>query len=458
MFGVPPYGGRIIENVYYADDSMCSDKFDKAGGYPQRENGLPWQTPFILMIDRGGCTFVEKVRIAQHAGAAAVIIADESCQCRHLCKSEPGTDCETNEPIMTDDGTGSDISIPSMLMFKQDADLVKATLVLGKPVRMELRWSLPAQVDTVTYELWTTPADTTSEDLQLSFREAALALGDHSQFTPHMFIYDGHLAGCISRKTGKNTCQNLCTNNGRYCATDPGTDMSKGVSGADVVTESLRRLCIWQIYGSDGVGKAWWDYVEYFIEKCGSGSGSEFFSDENCIMDVMRQTGIHSDEVLTCMEKSGGTQEDVENTLLASEIGIKKDSGVFILPDVHVNGAVIRGTLTHKSIFEAICAGYSDGTSPTICNNCAKCLDVKSCVEHGYCYAISGAGSAVSKTSLLVIVVGVIVISMIGVFAGYKYHQKRMQKQIRMVLSEYMPVGKNCDKMEFAINDDDVYS
>lgn len=40
-----------------------------------------WQSPFILMADRGNCTFVTKVRHAQHAGASGVLVADNVCLC-----------------------------------------------------------------------------------------------------------------------------------------------------------------------------------------------------------------------------------------------------------------------------------------------------------------------------------------------------------------------------------------
>lgn len=67
------------------------------------------------MVDRGGCTFVQKVRNAQRVGAAGVMIADNTCLCsfQDVCHPDPGHDCEIREPIMADDGSGSDISIPS---------------------------------------------------------------------------------------------------------------------------------------------------------------------------------------------------------------------------------------------------------------------------------------------------------------------------------------------------------
>ena len=69
LFGMPPYGGSIAQNVYYADADLCDPNVDTSRGYPTRdtENGKmkPWPAPYILMVDRGGCTFVKKVRNKQ---------------------------------------------------------------------------------------------------------------------------------------------------------------------------------------------------------------------------------------------------------------------------------------------------------------------------------------------------------------------------------------------------------
>ena len=153
--------------MYYASDTLCDfNSIDTHAGHPIRAKGedgimLPWQSPYILMLDRGGCTFVQKVRNAQRVGAAGVIIADNTCLCSagDKCTSDPGHDCEEREPIMADDGSGSDISIPSFLMFKQDADGVKAEVMANHLVRIEMTWGLPNPDDRVEYELWTTPTD-----------------------------------------------------------------------------------------------------------------------------------------------------------------------------------------------------------------------------------------------------------------------------------------------------------
>ena len=138
LFGLPPYGGSITQNVYYADSVMCDPNVDYTRqGYPVRDKDdtgemAAWKYPFILMVDRGDCTFVKKVRNAQRSGAAGVIIADNTCLCSAGSDCTPDgefEECESKEPIMADDGSGSDITIPSFLMFKQDADPIKESLI-----------------------------------------------------------------------------------------------------------------------------------------------------------------------------------------------------------------------------------------------------------------------------------------------------------------------------------------
>ena len=89
LFGMPPFGGLIAQKVYYTESLLCDPNVDKHTGYPHRpldSNGVmeQWEPPFILMVDRGNCTFVHKVQNAQHAGAAAVLVADTTCQCADL--------------------------------------------------------------------------------------------------------------------------------------------------------------------------------------------------------------------------------------------------------------------------------------------------------------------------------------------------------------------------------------
>ena len=444
LFGIPPYGGTIAQNMYYASDTLCDfNSIDTRGGYPIRSKGddgvmLPWQSPYILMVDRGGCTFVQKVRNAQRVGAAGVIIADNSCLCSagDACHSDPGHDCEEREPIMADDGSGSDISIPSFLMFKQDADLVKAEVMANHPVRLEMSWQLPSPDDRVEYELWATPTDIISRDFQKEFKEAAVALGSRAYFTPQMYIYDGVRSGCQG-VDGENDCYNLCTNNGRYCATDPDNDLDRGISGADVVSESLRRMCIWDRYGKDdGVGVPWWDYVNEFMFRCNT---EEYFSSKQCVADSMNHAGVDGNAIDQCMADSGGLDDDVENSFLELQLMSKDKSGVVILPAMYVNRVAIRGSLEFEVVFKAICAGYASGTVPQVCSTCAGCNDQKMCITNGFCGS-KKIQESVSTMTMAYAMAGLAALFCLFSYIQHKRYQSQMQAQVKGIIAEYMPL------------------
>lgn len=69
----------------------------------------------IVVIERGDCTFVEKARAAQEAGAKAVIVTD----------NVPGTSSDEQAIFaMSGDGT-DDVKIPVVFIFSAEAKLLK---------------------------------------------------------------------------------------------------------------------------------------------------------------------------------------------------------------------------------------------------------------------------------------------------------------------------------------------
>jgi len=442
LFGIPPYGGSIAENMYYSDSNLCEPNVDTRKGYPAREkdeNGkmLPWPSPYILMVDRGGCTFVQKVRNAQRSGAAGVVIADNTCLCNDSeCVSEnKDGSCQTAEPIMADDGSGTDITIPTFLMYKRDADAAKKVMKEDTIVQIEMAWSLPSPDDRVEYDLWTVPTEAVSRSFLKDFKAVASNLGDRAYFTPHMFIYDGMKSGCQGRD-GNNMCYSLCTNNGRYCATDPDNNLDKGISGADVVNESLRRICIWKHYGeADGIGIEWWDYVNQFGIRCDS---PDFFTNDDCIRDAYKHAKVDDRVIDQCIRDSGGTEGDVKNMFLDTELETQVKQGVVVLPTAFVNTAALRGALTVPNIFAAICAGYLDGTEPDICTLCETCADKSGCAQTGKCEGAGGDKVSFKTYILSLILVGG-VLGGVG-FLYYQRSQEEMRDQVRGILAEYMPL------------------
>jgi len=68
------------------------------------------------LVDRGNCTFVTKVRNIEKAGGSLAVIIDNS-----------GTR-DIKNVVMSDDGTGTGIRIPSMLISQHDGEILKEYL------------------------------------------------------------------------------------------------------------------------------------------------------------------------------------------------------------------------------------------------------------------------------------------------------------------------------------------
>ena len=65
-----------------------------------------------MLLDRGNCSFVTKVRNAERAGASLVVVIDDRQE-------------DIKNVIMGDDGTGTGIRIPSMLIGKDSGKVLK---------------------------------------------------------------------------------------------------------------------------------------------------------------------------------------------------------------------------------------------------------------------------------------------------------------------------------------------
>lgn len=479
LFGTPPYGGSINQPLYYAGSDLCdSTTVDPRKGYPSRPNDetgkqAAWPAPFILMMDRGNCSFVQKVRNAQHLGAAGVIIADNICLCndmeciKHYREDHSGSDtipCEQNEPIMADDGSGGDIDIPAFLVMKHDADIWKEQMMEeDQKIQLQMSWTLPAPDDRVEYELWTTPSEHVSEEFQKNWKNVARVFEKHIYFTPREYLYDGSRFDCEVEKN-RVICDSLCTNQWKYCAMDPDYNINQGTSGADLVVESLRRICVWKHYGAeDGIGIKYWDYISEFFTRC---DNVDFFSNKSCVDDALKRAKVDVNTIEHCMEDSGGVQAG-RNTFLDLEIAAQARRGVVILPTIYVNSVALRGALTENTLITAICAGFVGDTAPAVCSMCASCPDKVGCVTSGgVCKdgpkglpsgGAGAGGDSVSKRSFGLTLLALTAMFGAAAYVNWKRSKDDIQSEVRGILSEYMPLGGGKDEeggiespMEFA--------
>lgn len=148
------------------------------------------------------------------------------------------------------------------------------------------------------------------------------------------------------------------------------------------------------------------------------------------------------------MADSGNLDEDTENTFLEVEINMVMMRGVVVSPAAYVNEAVIRGALTVSNVFNAICAGFMEGTVPSICTKCAQCSEPVSCIQSkGVCTAHGGQADTdgVSKHTYFSSLFFVMFIMAGFGYYHYRKTQREMPDQVRSLLAEYMPLEDSTD-------------
>ena len=119
-FGKIPYGFLFTGQLYYD----LSDKEDDYACKPLNkihENFLNKVDRFpIIMVDRGNCSFVTKSRNVQNLGGSLALIVNNR------------DDENVENVLMMDDGTGSDIYIPTILISKNDGEKLKRFMIDNK--------------------------------------------------------------------------------------------------------------------------------------------------------------------------------------------------------------------------------------------------------------------------------------------------------------------------------------
>jgi len=374
MFGDFPFTHQqnIQGVLYYADppdDELgCSDFSD--------EDKAKWPKGFdlVVMVDRGNCTFVKKVKHLQNAGAIAAIIVDN--------KDEALT------PYMADDHSGASISIPSLLIHKNDGlkfkkELAKlsassSSIQQTKNVLVKFSWNLPHPDNRVEWDLWTSSNSATSDAFKAKFGPVAAALGDSTLMEPHYYFHDGNVF-CYNANASLQSCGSRCTNQGRYCHYDPDQNLDQGLSGTNIVRENLRQRCMWLHLNKTDQHLKWWDYVAAFKAHCSDEAWSQ-----KCSLNEMDAVNIIGGRqaVLDCIQTSGGYgDQDSANTIMDSEIDLKVDMNIFSWPTVLINNRPYRQSLncpTKQPIFrpndcnllEALCTGFKDQPRACLTSNC----------------------------------------------------------------------------------------
>jgi len=140
---------------------------------------------------------------------------------------------------MGDDGRGTGIRIPAMLIGKEYGDILikQANVTGGSPVTLSAEFVMPHPDNTVELELWYSSSNTIALDFVKEFDKYMVDLQDYIDFTPRFVTW-----GCTG--CSPSFKERECFSGGTYCAPNHGFMRGMNVKGVDILREDLREHCL----------------------------------------------------------------------------------------------------------------------------------------------------------------------------------------------------------------------
>jgi hypothetical protein len=207
-------------------------------------------TPFYL-AERGGCSFVKKVRNMENIGVSVAIIINDN-------------DDNIDEVVLSDDGTGGGIRIPSMLITKSDGkkllDFVRrASDEEIEQLAIMAEFVMEKPDNRVEYDIWYTSSNDRALDFISDFKEFDEKFGEIVLMEPHFVFWKCNFCE-------DNYLKNDCYGGGKYCAVEPS---DSNIKGREIIEEDLREKCLYnKLYSDKKTRYLWWAYMKYVHQNC----------------------------------------------------------------------------------------------------------------------------------------------------------------------------------------------
>lgn len=467
------------------------------------------QSSLFYMVDRGGCSFIDKTSHAQAAGASGVIFSNDEClkedlvylkekgklsetEIREICCSLPFVNkgsppCQDEGsyyeflPFMVTSSTSQSgtVVIPAMLIRLTDSLKFKFCLcevqpslkdsyfckrvdssshVLNKLKKnMNLNCKSPAglvgvmTLDTphpdgkVNWEIWMKPDAQPS--LVLSIGWLSEALENKVDFKPKYVVHQTIQCNADSEEDG-DICDEYCKKVGdKNICYLPQTD-NMNLNGVDFLDEIQRQMCIFKKSEKD-----WWKYQEMYNSKScvDKRDGISFKECSEEIIDTLKSANLKA--VKECVEVDGKKilQQLDEN---------QENMGIFDTAVV-VNTRIMHFSLEPEEIGRRICDGFASHTLPHVCTCINKANTenqfklCRECVKENNCASIIDSDQIIrpddnkhASNKSLVMVLLFLIGLVGGAFLYTKQTKKQMRTEMRSLMQDYVPLRESGSHFE----------
>ena len=359
-----------------------------------------WEYFPIILIERGNCSYVEMARNVQRAGGYMALIINNK-------------EGNVKDYPVKDDGTASDIVIPTAMISKEDGDKIKNYYnerYGQENIILQLSFYTHRQ-EVVDIEFYTEINNQKGFQLMDEFSSYYNLIKDISNFKPYYVSYQ---LGTLSKEDKAN----LCVSNGKYCLTGslPFTDE---VTGKQLLIDSVFHQCVHSLTNTkeNNHTEYYLDFASYYLNNC-------LYVDEYkkyCGREQISRYGLDASQVDKCIAASFGKEgkfkdadANNDNSILKDNLDKIREQQITIFPTVVVNGKKLKGRLTAENLFLSVCSSFNKVPQP--------CMD--------YFWHPSSANKGLSVFQIFLIVIVVIAVNVGVIFLCRKYIQKRISDRV----------------------------
>ena len=210
---------------------------------------------------------------------------------------------------MGDDGTGTGIRIPAMLIGKESGKLLKDFAIVSQfSATLSAEFIMQSPDNDVNIEFWYSSNNVLALDFIHDFDKYMPDLQYFVNFRPRFVTWGCPMCTEDFKKTE-------CFGDGKYCAPNHSKSLSNNVKGKDIIIEDLREICLHSRLAEQNKEAIWWDYMRNVHSQC-----FEFITAE-CSQNAHAIIGESYDLTMQCVNQSfqlhSSTDWKVDNVVLA---------------------------------------------------------------------------------------------------------------------------------------------
>lgn len=376
------------------------------------------QTP-IVILDRGECSFVKKTRNVQNLGGRIALIVNHGQDYKEIFG-------------LSDDGSGNDIQISSILIPENEGQILKNFFEMNKNNPDKLK-EVVLNIDnkfkkmpTIKIDLFFNPKDKKAYELldEIEQIDKDFLLNDLVKFNP-IYSFNSNLDG--DQYLGYLKSRGRCMCGTKYCED---YDIIEGF-GNNILVESIHQKCMYQLtHNTDDQNKyTYFKYMKSFHDLCYNDLA---FSEKSpkCSENIIRN--LDKDlyqKIYLCFLTSfryHGQGDDTSNYSYKTldDIYSKCGSNIYLeehhyylnrnsrkaLPLLSINDNIYFGSWKAKNIIEAACSALYDPLQLAACRSYSEVADSQKPI----------------RTYIFAIILSIIFISTLTYFICKRYITKKI--------------------------------